>query len=160
MKGWWKVAIPSFLLGAVLCGALALHFAARSGADLNKQLADAKQLVIDNAKADAAGLRAIADRLGDSQGTVQSITASIDGRLSAEADYRKQLGGRDAEIRRLAGERDSALGRLNDILTAALGGYPEAEEAIGRLEDFSSRAASEIGISGDGAGSQAIKGPG
>ena len=62
MKGkWWHYAL-TFLAGVLVCGAVALWLGRNSGADLNKQLADAKQQVQDiavKAIEGASGARAL-----------------------------------------------------------------------------------------------------
>ena len=152
MKGWIGYAV-AFVLGALLCGGAVLWASRGAGADLRKQLADSKQLVIDNAAADAKRLSDLSTRLGDSQSTVQSITGLL--AASRAQDLRDQAAARAATA-----AASAASDQLDAIIRLGESGSGDFDAAIGRLTDFNSRAASELGISGQGGGGQAVQGAG
>lgn len=93
------------------------------------------------AKAQADGLSKIAGGLGDSQGTVDSILASIRSRDEASLDYQRRAAASGASAR-------AANAELQRLISAANSGSGEAEKAVDRISEYGRRAAVELGISG------------
>jgi hypothetical protein len=141
MGKWWTYAIDTLLTLVVTTALLWAIFYKPVTGSLSDQLAVWSAKFNTLVKTQADGLSAISGRLGDTDGTIQSIIDSI--------------GRRDAENRRLGGVASastaSALAtarELRHLLEAASGGDSEVEAATQRNEEFGRRAAGELGISG------------
>lgn len=140
---WVFLVIIGLLAGWGIYEKIKLDRAGGSLSAVNKDLSDLR--TADNVKfaADAKRYSDLQTQLGDSQGTVSSLTGSLAASRAEDLDYQRRL----AEITATA---VAAQHELDSILNGAIDSGGDFDKAIGGLESYGERAAEELGIRSQG----------
>lgn len=108
MKGWWKIALPSFVLGALVCTVVIAYATRGAGDKLNADLLALRTSLASataNSKQLAEQLRLVHDQLDIASGRADAEQRTI-------ADQQRLI---DAGKRGLAGIAESLAGSGSDI---------------------------------------------